>query len=57
VAIPSYNLRKAHASLKENYGPHLQERTFSWELMKQISDRCHLYHPELGYQTFKSVEK
>jgi len=25
--------------------------------MKQISDRCHLYHPELGYQTFKSVEK
>ena len=57
VAIPSYNLRKAHASLKESYGPHLQERTFSWKLMKEISDRCHLYHPELGYQTFNSVEK
>ncbi len=56
VAIPSYNLRKAHASLKENWGNYLQERKFSWELMKDIGDRCHLYHSEMAYQTFKSVK-
>lgn len=57
VAIPSYNLRLAHKSLQENWAEHLQERTFSWGMMKEIVDYCHLYHPENAYQPFKAVQK
>jgi omega-6 fatty acid desaturase (delta-12 desaturase) len=57
VAIPSYNLRLAHASLKENWGPFLHQRTFTWELMQQISGQCHLYDPDNGYRTFDSLKK
>lgn len=56
VAIPSYNLRLAHSSLKENWQPHLKERKFSWSLMKEIVDYCHLYHPEQAYQTFRAAK-
>ncbi|MGB7442391.1 MAG: fatty acid desaturase [Coleofasciculaceae cyanobacterium] len=52
-AIPSYNLRLAHASLKENWDDQLQECRFSWSLMKQITERCHLYSKEECYQSFK----
>lgn len=55
VAIPSYNLRMAHDSLRQNWGGYLQEDQFSWALMKEITDRCHLYHPDVAYQTFKDV--
>ncbi|MBE9174214.1 fatty acid desaturase [Synechocystis salina LEGE 06155] len=57
VAIPSYNLRLAHASLKENWAPFLYERTFNLDLMQQISSQCHLYDPENGYRTFGSLKK
>ena len=57
VAIPAYNLRIAHASLEQNWGSSLQKRQFSWGLLKQIVDNCHLYHPEKAYQTFKSVSR
>lgn len=53
TAIPSYNLRQAHASLRQNWGEHLKETKFSWALMRQITEECHLYHPENGYQTFQ----
>jgi acyl-lipid omega-6 desaturase (Delta-12 desaturase) len=52
TAIPSYNLRMAHHSLKQNWGEYMQERQFSWSLMKEITDRCHLHHPEMCYQSF-----
>ena len=52
TAIPSYNLRKAHQSLKQNWGEYLQERRFSWNLMREITDRCHLYHADQCYQSF-----
>lgn len=55
VAVPSYNLRLAHQSLKDNWGGYLQERQFSWALMKEIVTRCHLYHEERLYQTFDEV--
>jgi omega-6 fatty acid desaturase (delta-12 desaturase) len=55
VAIPSYNLRLAHQSLSENWGQYLQIRRFNWDLMKNIGDRCHLYHPETTYQTFREA--
>ena len=56
TGIPSYNLRLAHASLKSNWGSRIQERQFSWTLMKQIVDHCHIYHPEVAYQPFRAVK-
>lgn len=53
TGIPSYNLRMAHASLKHNWGHHIREERFSWQLMQQIVSRCHLYHPEQAYQAFR----
>lgn len=53
VGIPSYNLRLAHESLRENWGSYMQETQFSWTLLKDIVDQCHLYHPDLAYQSFR----
>ena len=53
TAIPSYNLRDAHRTLKEKWGDELYECRFSWSLMKQITDQCHLYSPDECYQSFK----
>ncbi|MBD2579053.1 fatty acid desaturase [Oscillatoria sp. FACHB-1406] len=52
TAIPWYNLRKAHQILKENWGENLKESKFSWELMQEITDYCHLYDGSKGYQKF-----
>jgi omega-6 fatty acid desaturase (delta-12 desaturase) len=54
TAIPSYNLRLAHRSLKENWGEYVREYRFSWSLMKQITDECHLYDPEKYYESFQN---
>jgi omega-6 fatty acid desaturase (delta-12 desaturase) len=43
TAIPSYNLRLAHQSLRQNWGPYLKECNFSWSLIKQIISQCYLY--------------
>jgi omega-6 fatty acid desaturase (delta-12 desaturase) len=53
TAIPSYNLRLAHESLQKTWGSQLREYRFSWKLMKEITDQCHLYHPEKAYQSFQ----
>jgi omega-6 fatty acid desaturase (delta-12 desaturase) len=54
TAIPSYNLRKAYSSIKENWGEYLYpEQNFSWELMKEITDQCHLYDEDNCYKSFK----
>lgn len=52
VAIPAYNLPLAHESLTQQWGTHLQKRKFSWELMREIVEQCHLYHPENAYSAF-----
>jgi omega-6 fatty acid desaturase (delta-12 desaturase) len=57
VAIPAYNLRMAHESLMQNWGSYMKERKFSWTLMKEIVDQCHLYHPEAAYQSFEDVKR
>lgn len=58
VGIPSYNLRKAHASLKQNWGNLMhREETFSWALMQEVVGECHLYHPQRAYQSFNDVKK
>ncbi|MGR3278896.1 fatty acid desaturase [Acaryochloris marina NIES-2412] len=53
TAIPSYNLRIAHKSLKENWGEYVYERQFNWVLMKEIVEQCHLYDPERAYLSFE----
>ena len=55
TAIPSYNLRKAHKILQEHWGEHLIERQFSWALMKEITDRCHLYSEDFWYQSIPAL--
>lgn len=57
TAIPSYNLRMAHRSLKENWGDYIQERRFSLDLMQQIVEQCHLYDDERYYQSFEAYQK
>ncbi|OLP17993.1 fatty acid desaturase [Leptolyngbya sp. 'hensonii'] len=56
VAIPSYNLRLAHASIEHNWDSYLVKRKFSWALMKDIVTKCHIYHPEKAYQSFQETE-
>jgi len=53
TAIPSYNLRLAHRSLQQNWAPYLHERQFSWSLMREITNQCHLYKLEHGYWSFR----
>ncbi|AFZ45515.1 Delta-12 acyl-phospholipid desaturase [Halothece sp. PCC 7418] len=57
VAIPSYNLRLAHKSLTENWGDYLKERQFSWGMMKEIVDQCHLYDPEVAYVSYDTHQQ
>jgi acyl-lipid omega-6 desaturase (Delta-12 desaturase) len=56
TAIPSYNLRMAHRSLKENWGEYLQERQFSLKMMQEIVEKCHLYEEQHYYQSFKDYQ-
>jgi omega-6 fatty acid desaturase (delta-12 desaturase) len=56
VGIPSYNLRPAYASLKEQWGPLMKDTHFSWDLMKTIVGRCHIYHPDRAYTSFRQIE-
>jgi len=55
VGIPSYNLRKAHESLKMHWGEHIHTRKFTLPLMAQITQKCHLYDAEKAYRTFRSI--
>lgn len=57
TGIPSYNLRKAYASIKQNWGEYLYETKFSWELMKAITEQCHLYDAEHNYISFAQHQK
>ncbi len=55
VAIPSYNLRQAHKSLMANWGEHIHLRRFDWQLMRQISGRCHIFDAQNAYRSFQSL--
>lgn len=57
VAIPAYNLRMAHRSLIQSWGDYIQERKFSWSLMREIVEQCHLYHPDQAYQSFTDIRR
>jgi len=56
TSIPCYNLRLAHASFEQNWGQYLHKNKFSWALLKEIGDKCHLYDEEKGYQSFDEAE-
>ncbi|MCM1983559.1 fatty acid desaturase [Lyngbya confervoides] len=57
TGIPSYNLRHAHASLKKTWGDRIKERRFSWTLLKEIIQTCHVYHPETAYRSCAEVRQ
>ena len=58
TAIPSYNLRLAHHSLQQTWGGYLHDQSrFSWALIKQITDECHLYDPQSCYQSFQDYHR
>lgn len=57
TSIPSYNLRMAHNSLRENWGAYLRESRFDWQLMQKITDQCHLYEPQNFYQSFRQFHR
>jgi len=41
--IPSYNLRKAYASLQQNWDKHLNKAEFGIPLMTSIVTQCNLF--------------
>ncbi|KAG5564025.1 hypothetical protein RHGRI_000264 [Rhododendron griersonianum] len=53
--IPSYNLRAAHQSLRDNWGKYLNEATWNWRLMKTILTVCHVYNKEQNYIPFDEI--
>jgi acyl-lipid omega-6 desaturase (Delta-12 desaturase) len=57
TAIPSYNLRQAYGIIKDKWGDRCQERCFSWELMKRITEQCHLYDEVNFYQSFETYHQ
>ncbi|MEM9136448.1 MAG: fatty acid desaturase [Cyanobacteria bacterium P01_F01_bin.42] len=57
VGIPSYNLRMAHDSLKQTWGERIKERRFSWQLIREIVDHCHVFHPEEAYRSCQTVKQ
>lgn len=48
--IPWYNLRKATASLRENWGEYMTECTFNWRIVKNVITHCHVYDKESNYR-------
>jgi len=57
TAIPSYNLRAAHESLKKNWGKYMTETVFTWELLRDVITNCHIYHEEENYVPFSTSEE
>ncbi len=56
TAIPFYNLRKAHQSIRENWGPYVRECKLSWSLINEITTQCHLYDSaDEGYISFDKL--
>ncbi|XP_057969788.1 omega-6 fatty acid desaturase, chloroplastic-like [Malania oleifera] len=53
--IPSYNLRAAHESLRENWGKYISEANWNWRLMKMIMTECHVHNPEQNYVAFDEL--
>ncbi|XP_047311508.1 omega-6 fatty acid desaturase, chloroplastic-like isoform X2 [Impatiens glandulifera] len=53
--IPSYNLRAAHRSLRENWGKYLNEASWNWRLMKTIMTVCHVYNKDRNYVPFDEL--
>lgn len=52
TSIPSYNLKTAHRSMKQNWGKYMHEAVFGWELLYDIATKCNLFHKDNYYQSF-----
>ncbi|KAJ1268628.1 hypothetical protein BS78_07G149400 [Paspalum vaginatum] len=53
--IPSYNLRAAYDSIKQNWGKYVNEANWNWRLMKTILTRCHVYDKDRYYVPFDEL--
>uniref|UniRef100_A0A0D3H0Q6 Fatty acid desaturase domain-containing protein n=2 Tax=Oryza TaxID=4527 RepID=A0A0D3H0Q6_9ORYZ len=53
--IPSYNLRAAYDSIKQNWGKYINEASWNWRLMKTILTKCHVYDKDRYYVPFDEV--
>ena len=50
--IPWYNLRKAYASLQQNWGEYMTSARFNPRMLKAIITECHVYDEEKNYVPF-----
>mmetsp|Transcript_14719 Transcript_14719/g.24362 ORF Transcript_14719/g.24362 Transcript_14719/m.24362 type:complete len:805 (-) Transcript_14719:692-3106(-) len=57
TAIPCYNLRPAWRSLQQNWGKYIYECTFDWNLIKDITTKCHIYDKKTNYVSFETHEQ
>jgi len=57
TGIPSYNLWKAHYALKTTWGPYMHECEFGFELIKDVTTKCHIYDSETCYKSFDEAER
>ncbi|KAF5828427.1 chloroplast w6 desaturase [Dunaliella salina] len=55
--IPWYNLRKATASLRQNWGEYMTECTFNWRVVKNVITHCHVYDKDVNYRPFDSAKE
>eukprot|EP00189_Rhodosorus_marinus_P008534 CAMPEP_0184753044 /NCGR_PEP_ID=MMETSP0315-20130426/43896_1 /TAXON_ID=101924 /ORGANISM="Rhodosorus marinus, Strain UTEX LB 2760" /LENGTH=408 /DNA_ID=CAMNT_0027232407 /DNA_START=574 /DNA_END=1800 /DNA_ORIENTATION=+ len=54
--IPSYNLKAAHESIRKNWGPYINETSFSLKLCDEIVSNCHVYD-DGEYVTYDEAER
>jgi omega-6 fatty acid desaturase (delta-12 desaturase) len=55
--IPNYNLRAAHAALKQKWGKYMIESTFGWPMLLDVIQHCHIWHLEKVYVPFDVLDK
>jgi len=56
TGIPSYNLWQAHYALKAKWGSYMHECTFGFELIKDITTKCHIYDNQTCYRSFDEAD-
>jgi len=56
TGIPSYNLKAAYSSLKDKWGPYLNETAFSWKLCREIIDNCQVFD-DGEYITYEEAQR
>jgi omega-6 fatty acid desaturase (delta-12 desaturase) len=56
TSIPSYNLWMAHYALKAKWSRYMYECSFGFDLLRDITTKCHLYDKQECYKPFGTQE-